>query len=182
MICFDLDCQAVESVRCKFEPRLGAQLHVEQADFLSPRTTELIRQHWSSIDCVLMNPPFAGRTRSWRSVGCSVAGRWKPTGRSSRRLKAHSFFMQCRFSPITDDCWPSFQPQSFPVYDADGFDLNSPCSAVFSTYTNCHVEHFPMWKVGYICWCSNAAELARRLSCVTTNLTNHIAWSSTGGN
>ena len=68
VICFDLDDQAVESARCKFQPRLGAQLHVEQADFLSPQTARLIRQRWSSIDCVLMNPPFAAQARYWRSV------------------------------------------------------------------------------------------------------------------
>ena len=74
VICFDLDFQAVESVRRKLAPRLGAQLHVEQADFLSPRTTKLIRQHWSSIDCVLMNPPFAARTSAWRSVAVPSQG------------------------------------------------------------------------------------------------------------
>ena len=71
VICFDIDVQAVESTRHKFEPRLGTQLHVEQADFLSPRTAKLIRKRWSSIDCVLMNPPFAGQTSSWRSVSVS---------------------------------------------------------------------------------------------------------------
>ena len=74
VICFDLDGQAVESTRRKFEPRLGTQLHVEQADFLSPRTTRLIRQRWSSIDCVLMNPPFAAQTSSWRSVAVPSQG------------------------------------------------------------------------------------------------------------
>ena len=68
VICFDIDGRAVESTRCRFRPRLGTLLHVEQADFLSPRTTALIRQRWSTVDCVLMNPPFAARTSSWRSV------------------------------------------------------------------------------------------------------------------
>ena len=77
VICFDLDEQAIESARCKFEPRLGTQLHVEQADFLSPRTTSLIRQRWSSIDCVLMNPPFAAQTSSWRSVAVPSQGEGK---------------------------------------------------------------------------------------------------------
>ena len=68
VICLDIDREAVETVRGKFEPRLGAQLHVEQADFLSPKTTKSIRERWASIDCILINPPFAGRTTSWRSV------------------------------------------------------------------------------------------------------------------
>ena len=74
VVCFDIDSQAVESVRRKFEPRLGTHLHVEQADFLSPRTTRLVRQNWSSIDCVLMNPPFAAQTSSWRSVAVPSQG------------------------------------------------------------------------------------------------------------
>ena len=68
VICFDIDVQAVETTRRKFEPKLGNLLHVEQSDFLSANTTKLIRQRWSSVDCVLMNPPFAARTNLWRSV------------------------------------------------------------------------------------------------------------------
>ena len=68
VICFDIDGQAVKSTRRKFESRLGTLLHVEQADFLSPRTNTLIRQRWSFADCVLLNPPFAGRTSSWRPI------------------------------------------------------------------------------------------------------------------
>ena len=68
VIGFDIDGQAVESTRSKFESVLGTLLHVEQADFLSPETTKLIRERWPSVDCVLMNPPFAARTNSWRSV------------------------------------------------------------------------------------------------------------------
>ena len=68
VICFDIDGQAVESTRRKFGSKLGTLLHVEQADFLSPRTKTLIRQRWSFADCVLLNPPFAGRTSSWRAI------------------------------------------------------------------------------------------------------------------
>ena len=74
VICFDLDSQAVESTRCKFGPKLGTRLYVEQADFLCPSTTRLIRQRWSSFDCVLMNPPFAARMGSWRSVAVPSQG------------------------------------------------------------------------------------------------------------
>ena len=35
---------------CCIEPRLGTQLHVEQADFLSPRTTTLNELHHIAVD------------------------------------------------------------------------------------------------------------------------------------
>lgn len=68
MIGFDIDSQAVESTRSKFASRLGNLLHVEQADFVSPKTMKIIRERWSTVDCVLMNPPFAARTKFWRSI------------------------------------------------------------------------------------------------------------------
>ena len=71
VVCIDIDGQAVESVKRRFEPRLGSRLHVEQADFLSARTTKRLWRFLSSIDCVLMNPPFAGQKRAWRSITVS---------------------------------------------------------------------------------------------------------------
>lgn len=65
VVCIDVDSAAIEAIHADFKPVLGKGARIVKEDFLSwsRRDPSDVRQ--DRFDCVIMNPPFAGRKESW---------------------------------------------------------------------------------------------------------------------
>ncbi|MDT7543141.1 MAG: hypothetical protein QOE33_3045 [Acidobacteriota bacterium] len=68
VVCVDVNNEALERVKSRLGPIIGNRLKVVCSDFLEWSSPTRILKNEQLFDCILMNPPFAGRRENYVSI------------------------------------------------------------------------------------------------------------------
>ncbi len=68
VVCIDKNKDAIKTIEKKYKPILGNILRIEENDFFY-WAPPLTNKGLEIFDCIIMNPPFSGRTENWLDIG-----------------------------------------------------------------------------------------------------------------
>jgi len=91
IVCVDSDSRVLRYVSASFRPSLGSRLRLIHADFLEwSLTAEQYEEGWP-FDCIVMNPPFLGRKKSW--IRLNLGREFANNGSGSRFIAVEAAFV-----------------------------------------------------------------------------------------
>ncbi len=91
IVCVDSDSRVLRYVGARFGASLGSCLRLIHADFLEWSLQAGQDEEGCPFDCIVMNPPFLGRRKSW--IGLNLGGEFPRNGSGSRFVPLEAAFV-----------------------------------------------------------------------------------------